>query len=318
MRRLRIRLTALAVLAVLVVLVAAGAGLVIVQRALLRESILDQTFDSDAARADALEDIGESTRALVVSLAVALPFVLLAVGVLAWWLVGRTLRPVEAAHRRQEQFVGDASHELRAPLARIRSELEVDAAHPETADLVRTHASVLRETIGLQRLVSDLLDLARGDAEAADREHSERVDLDDLVLRSVRRLRAERGITVDMSRVSAAQVTGDPEELARVVDNLLDNAERYATRTVTIELAEHDGHCVLAVADDGPGIPADQREAVFERFSRLDGARTTASGGSGLGLALVRDIVQRHGGTVFVDPQVQLGTRFVVRLPLRR
>ncbi len=318
MRSLRVRLTALAVVAVLVVLVAAGVGLVILQRALLRESILDQSFDSDAARTDALEDVGESTGALVASLAVALPFVLLAVGVLAWWLVGRTLRPVEAAHRRQQQFVADASHELRAPLARIRSELEVDAAHPGTADLARTHASVLRETIGLQRLVSDLLDLARSDAGAVSRDRAERVDLDDLVLRSVRRLRDEREIAVDMSGVSAAQVTGDPDELARVVDNLLDNAARYATSTVTLELAEHDGYCLLAVADDGPGIPADQREAVFERFSRLDGSRTTGSGGTGLGLALVRDIVERHGGTVIVDPQTQSGTRFVVRLPLRR
>ena len=251
------------------------------------------------------------------SLAVALPFVLLAVGVLAWWLVGRTLRPVEAAHRRQQQFVADASHELRAPLARIRSELEVDAAHPGTADLARTHASVLRETIGLQRLVSDLLDLARSDAGAVSRDRAERVDLDDLVLRSVRRLRDEREIAVDMSGVSAAQVTGDPDELARVVDNLLDNAARYAASTVTLELAEHDGDCVLGGRGRWTrhtGRPARSGFRALQPAGRVAHDRLR---GNRFGLALVRDIVERQGGTVIVDPQTQSGSRFVVTLPLR-
>ena len=97
--------------------------------------------------------------------------------------------------------------------------------------------------------------------------------------------------------------------------NLLDNARRYATATVSVELREHDGQAVLVVADDGPGIPADRRDDVFERFARLDEARSGRTGRAGLGLAIVHDIVERHGGTVTVDDAPGGGARFVVVLP---
>ncbi len=96
----------------------------------------------------------------------------------------------------------------------------------------------------------------------------------------------------------------------------MDNAARHARSTVTVTLAERDRHAVLAVADDGPGIPAERRDEVFERFTRLDEARTATAGGTGLGLAIARDIVVDHGGTIAVDPDHRPGARLVVTLPL--
>jgi signal transduction histidine kinase len=162
-------------------------------------------------------------------------------------------------------------------------------------------------------LIDDLLTLARGDAGA--RMPTEPVDLDDLVFEEVR---AERSpsIELDVSRVSAAQVTANRDELRRVVRNLIDNARRHARRTVTIELHETDGWATLVVGDDGPGIPADRRADVFERFTRLDESRTGA-GRAGLGLAIVRDIVTRHRGTVEIGESNAGGARVEVRLPCR-
>jgi signal transduction histidine kinase len=224
---------------------------------------------------------------------------------------------IETATRRQQQFVADASHELRNPLTRIRSELEVDAAHPESADLAATHRSILDETIALQQLVDDLLQLARADAGVAATPATRGpVDLDDVVLREAARLRASAAtITVDTSNVSGAQVSGDPAQLTRVVRNLADNAARHAAAAVTFTLTEQDHSAVLTVTDDGPGIPAEDRERVFERFTRVDDARNAAHGGAGLGLSITREIVQAHGGRVAIDPDHAPGTRVVVVLP---
>jgi len=307
--------------------------------------------------AGTLDDVKESTGILMASLLVAIPLVAALLGVLVWWLVGLTLRPVEAiraevaaiggsaldrrvpqpgsddeiarlaqtmnamldrvqsAARRQQQFVADASHELRSPLARIRSELEVDLAHPHDADLAATHRSVLNEAFGLQRLVEDLLHLARIDAGADDTRQGA-VDLDDIVLAHAFEMRAAGRVTVDTTRVTAAQVGGDARQLARAVSNIADNAARHATSGVTFSLAEHETIAVLAVSDDGPGIPPDQRDRVFERFTRLDDSRQGATGGSGLGLAIAREVIERHGGTITIDPDPAPGARFVITLPL--
>jgi len=262
------------------------------------------------------DDVDDSTEALGTSLVVAVPAVAALLAVLTWWLVGRTLRPVEAATRRERRFLADAAHELRSPLARIRSELEVDLAHPEHADLLATHRSVLDEATGLQALVERLLRLARIDAGAQPRRTAP-VDLDDIVLQCTRHLRAGGRVGVDTSGVSAAQVRGDRDELSGAVANLLDNAARHAASHVVLTLAEHDGHAVLTVADDGPGVPADQRERVFERFARVDDARSADAGGAGLGLAITREVVERHGGTVRIDADAATGARFVVTLPLQ-
>ena len=119
-----------------------------------------------------------------------------------------------------------------------------------------------------------------------------------------------------VSRTFALTIPELPASLSRVVGNLVDNAVRHARRVVTLDLREDGVDAVLTVTDDGPGIPADQHERIFDRFARVDGARVRDNGGSGLGLAITRDLVERHGGTVRVEPGLAEGARFVVRLPL--
>ena len=225
------------------------------------------------------------------------------------------LERVDDAAQRQRRFVADASHELRSPLTRIRTELEVDLAHPDQADLLATHASVLDETIGLQRLADDLLLVARADEGDVGEPRREPVDLDDIVLRVARRLRADDRVRVDLTGVGAGRVVGDPDLLARLVGNLADNAVRHAPSAVDLR----SGRATTARScspshDDGPGVPAAERERIFERFARVDGARSPSTGGTGLGLAIARDIAEQHGGTLVLDPTAT-GARFVLTLP---
>ena len=108
---------------------------------------------------------------------------------------------------------------------------------------------------------------------------------------------------------------GDAEQLARAVGNVVDNAVRHARTTVALSVAASGDDAVVAVSDDGPGIPPERRDEVFERFTRLDGARAAGEGGTGLGLAIARDVVVAHGGTIAVDPDHHPGARFVITLP---
>jgi signal transduction histidine kinase len=215
--------------------------------------------------------------------------------------------------RRQRQFIADASHELRSPLTGIRAQIEVDLAHPDRADWQATDRDVLEDTIRLQRLIDDLLALARA-AASSERSHREPVDLDEIVLSEARRLRVRTPHRVDTTAVSGAQLDGNPDELGRAVRNLLDNAARHACSTITVELRETDDAIGLVVADDGPGVPVDQRDRVFERFTRLDDARARDNGGAGLGLAIAHEIVAAHGGSITLDDAP--GARFVMTFPV--
>ncbi len=223
------------------------------------------------------------------------------------------LARLDDATRRQRRFVADASHELRSPLTGIRAQLEVDLAHPEGADWQTTDRDVLEDTIRLQRLVDDLLALARTEG-LVERSPRETVDLDEIVLSEARRLRARTQHRVDTSEVSGAQLDGNPDELARAVRNLLDNAARHARSAIHVSLHETERAVRFTVADDGPGIPAQQRDRIFERFTRLDNARARDTGGSGLGLAITHDIVVAHGG--FIALENAPGARFVVEFPI--
>jgi signal transduction histidine kinase len=223
---------------------------------------------------------------------------------------------LEDAQRRQHRFVADASHELRSPLTNIRAQLEVDLARPDEADPLETERSVLEETVRLEELVDDLLQSARADERVPAR--SEPVDLDDVVFREAERIRTREAITVDASGVSGAQLLGDRDQLTRAVRNLLENAARYARERVSLTLTEDEalGEITFSVADDGPGVPAEARERIFERFARLDESRARGAGGTGLGLAITRDIVTRHGGKISVDAAYTDGARLVLRLPV--
>jgi signal transduction histidine kinase len=221
---------------------------------------------------------------------------------------------VEGASRREQRFVADASHELRIPLTRMRSELEVDLTDPANANLVATHRSVLEEVGTLQRLVEDLLHLARSDDHTNPLKASP-VDIDDLVLAEADRLRANGGLVVDTVRISAAQTIGDPAQLARAIRNLCDNAAHHARTRISMATTEDNGVIRVSVTDDGPGIPEHERSRVFERFARIDEARGDASGGTGLGLAITRDIIERHGGAITIEGPADGGATFIVVLP---
>lgn len=235
--------------------------------------------------------------------------------------IGRLARTLnlmlERLHKsgeRQRQFVADAAHELRTPLTRIRTTVEVDLAQPDDAVPTRTNAEIRREAIGLQRLIDDLLLLASSD-DGRSTLRGRPVDLDDVVRTEVREHPAERPVRIDASGVLACDVVGDEGQLRRVVQNLLSNAVRHASTSVEVSLRQSDGLVELVVDDDGPGIPADQRESVFGRFTRLDEARTRDAGGAGLGLAIALDIVTRHDGSITVTDSPLGGARVIVALP---
>jgi signal transduction histidine kinase len=234
------------------------------------------------------------------------------VGRLAQTMNAMLARLDEGAER-QRRFVSDASHELQSPLTSLRARLEVNLGSPVEPDWrVGEHESLL-EVTEMQRLVDDLLTLARLDARVASR-HPVPVDLDDLVLEEAGRLRTRGRVTVDVHQVSAGQVLGDPDQLRRALRNVFENAERYAVREVTASVRETGATVEVCIADDGIGVPVDQRDRIFERFARVDDARTRDDESTGLGLAITREIVVAHGGGISVRNS-DSGACFVIELP---
>jgi signal transduction histidine kinase len=289
-----------------------------------------------------------------VLLAGGLPVLLLVVVALTYWLTGRSLAPVEAiraevaeisqadlvrripvpgtrdeiarlaetmnamlarlgaAQLTQRRFVADASHELRSPLATLASSLEL--AEQDGWRISPEQLAGMREEVHrLAGMVDGLLLLARAD-ERGLRPGRADVDLDDLVDAERTRLRRTTHLTVHAD-LQPVKIYGDRATLAQVVRNLTDNAARYARSTVRLTVATRDGQAVLEVADDGPGIPAADRDRVFDRFVRLDTARQRSRGGAGLGLAIVREIVSAHGGRIEVVDAPEGGSGFHIVFP---
>ena len=225
-----------------------------------------------------------------------------------------TLDRLEDAVVRQRRFIADASHELRSPITVLRTQLEVALAHPDPAlwpDLV---SDALEDTVRLQDLATDLLLLARLDAAEAVRAHP--LDLAELCRTAIDARHADR-LPIDATLQPGIIVEGNRSWLTRLLTNLLDNAQRHADQHIELTLrADPDGRtAVLEVIDDGPGIPDADRDRVFERFTRLDDARSRDFGGAGLGLAIARDIAGHHQGTLTAEPRPD-GARIVARLPL--
>ena len=206
---------------------------------------------------------------------------------------------LDTATTRQRQFVGDAAHELRSPIASLRVQLEVAQRLDQTGAMRELTEDALVDVDRLSQLIDDLLTLARSD-ERGPTQVRLPVDLAELACAAVAGYRDAR-VPVgyqDAEGAGPVIVLGDRDGLYRVLVNLLDNAVRYANSAVTVEVARMDPQAVLRVADDGPGVPANKRERVFDRFYRLDTARARPQGGTGLGLPIVREIVTSHGGTV--------------------
>ncbi|MET8155588.1 ATP-binding protein [Sphaerisporangium sp. NPDC005289] len=306
--------------------------------------------------ARSFKDVADSLTTTVHMLVIGTPMLLVLLGAAGWLIIGRTLRPITAlrrgaaeisgtarAHRlpvpvardevqelaitlngmlarlegaeaSQRALISDAAHELRSPLASIRLQLEVALGHPpDEQEWRETAEGVLEDTLRLSRLAEGLLTLARLD-EHRRPARRQPVDLAELVGATAGRYDPAM---VKITGVEPAVVEGDALDLGRVLVNLLDNAVRHACARVTVELRARGGEAEVTVTDDGPGIPEADRERVFNRFTRLDSARSSDDGGAGLGLAIVRETVRAHGGAVRLE-DAGPGVRAVVRLPLSR
>ena len=226
------------------------------------------------------------------------------------------LTRLDAAQQQQRRLVSDTAHELRSPIASIRAQLEVALDHPEQQDWPQTAQDVLADTLRLASLAEDLLVLARLDEHRPRQAAGKPVDLAALVTEEVERSAGGR-VPVTAQTGGPYVVTGEAEGLRRLLRNLIDNALRYAKSRVEVAAHREDSEVVLTVSDDGPGIPEADRERAFDRFVRLDDARSrdeTQTGGAGLGLAIVRAIARAHGGSAYLEGSTP-GLRAVVRIP---
>ena len=296
-----------------------------------------------------LDEVRESVATLVRALWWGGPVLVLFVGLIAWLLVGRALRPVEQlratvetisrstleqrvdvppshdevarlattmntmlerlqrSRDHERRFVSDASHELRSPLASIRAQLEVGGD-------VAVRAGVLADTIRLERIVGDLMELARSEETTGRPEAT--VALDVIVADEITAVQRCSPIEITADGIDDTVVRGRSDALARVTRNLLDNAVRHAEARILVGLHHTDGWAELTVDDDGPGVPVESEHRIFDRFARLDESRDRSTGGVGLGLAVVRAVVEHHGGTVGCARSPLGGARFLVRLPV--
>jgi signal transduction histidine kinase len=218
---------------------------------------------------------------------------------------------LETAVARERQFVSDASHELQSPIAALKAALASPSNDPfdARARLASAASSLQR----LELLADELLTLEAGSPASA--APLQAIDVDDLVLSEAAHLRSHSRLNVSVSEVSSGQVLAREMDLARVIENLASNAARHAKDEVRFSLREEGGMVRLSVMDNGPGVPEELREQVFERFYRADSDRNRNGGGNGLGLAIVRELVERSGGSVFVETGESGGAKFVVELP---
>ena len=232
------------------------------------------------------------------------------------------LARLENSFTEQQRFVADASHELRTPLAVLRGETEVSLAQSRSIDEYKASLNLIKdEAERLSRIVEDLFVLAR---QPADRRAVSRqpVRLDKIVEecgRAAQVLAAQKSLKLTVAPGTPLSLNGDDELLQRMILNLLDNAVKYtpAGGEISVELKPSNGDARLTVRDNGIGIPARDQPHVFDRFYRVDKARSRALGGAGLGLSIARQIAEAHGGTVSVESSAG-GSVFTVELPVRK
>lgn len=302
-----------------------------------------------------LKPVTDSVAALSATLLFLVPGLTAAIAAAAWLIIGRTLRPVDAitaqvneiggesldervpqpaaddeighlastmnrmldrlqqARDTQRQWISDASHELRSPITATLSTLEVARSHPDKTNWAATADTLHDESARLAALVDDLLLLARLD-ETGTVSHVADVDLDELCLSEAGRPHPS---PVHVHIQDPVRVAGSLPNLTRALRNLVDNAARHAAGRVDITLGRDNGAAIIHVDDDGPGIPEERREQIFDRFSRLDESRHRANGeGAGLGLAIAKGIITRHQGTLTVDESPRGGARLTITLPV--
>ncbi|HEX6623095.1 MAG TPA: heavy metal sensor histidine kinase [Pyrinomonadaceae bacterium] len=230
---------------------------------------------------------------------------------------------LDEAFTHVRRFTADASHELRTPLTVLHGELEEMARQPQlTPELSERVGSALEETERLSKIVESLLSISRLDAGEAhvEKAHFDLAELAGTMTEFLRLLAEDKNISLSSRTRGPVGVEGDPARLKQVVVNLLDNAIKYTPEGGSVEVSvEASGNrAVLQVSDSGVGIPGDALPHVFERFYRVDKARSRHLGGTGLGLAIVKSICAAHGGRVSVESEEGKGSRFRVELPLAR
>ncbi len=218
---------------------------------------------------------------------------------------------LDGSQQRQRRFIADASHELRSPVAASKAQLEVALAHPENTDWPAAARRMLGEHEHLSQFIDDLLALSRMDEIGLGTVTE--VDVEDLIMGET--INPE-GTKITTEIEGEVKIEGNRLRLRRALRNLIDNATRHAEERVSIEARTDGDTCVIHVDDDGPGVPEEQREVIFDRFTRLDDARGRDEGGTGLGLAIVRRIVELHDGDIRCADSPSGGARFTMRLPL--
>jgi signal transduction histidine kinase len=226
--------------------------------------------------------------------------------------VNEMLDRLESASRFEQEFVSNASHELRSPLTTLLATTERALGDPTNADWPAVADVITREGRRLDGIIADLFWLARHDENHLEAESVD-VDLDDLLYEEASRVRSMSALGVDTAAVQPTRVIGDPTMFKRMIRNVVDNAMRYAHSELVFDSHFEDDDAVILVSDDGEGIDVEESARYFERFSRADSARSRRSGGTGLGLAIVTEIALRHGGSArFVE--VATGTRIELRV----
>ncbi|MEN3304212.1 MAG: hypothetical protein V7603_414 [Micromonosporaceae bacterium] len=233
------------------------------------------------------------------------------IGHLAQTMNGMLAR-LEDSTRKQRRFVADASHELRSPLAAIRTSLEVGLAHPDKAPWPVIAERAMRQSVRLEDMIEQLLLLARADErQLAAKRQPVPVNA---VLREIAETSA-RGLDVVIDAPNEVATVGNPDHLRRLFGNVTENAARYARTRIVITARAAADRVTVEIDDDGPGIPEVDRERVFDRFVRLDTSRGRGSGTTGLGLAIAREIAIAHGGHIAITESPMGGARVIVTLP---
>jgi signal transduction histidine kinase len=310
--------------------------------------------------ATSLAQVDAATNSLAWSLTAALPALIAVLALTITFAVGRSLRPIErirrqavsigldlsqrvpvpqsrdevsrlavtvnqmldrlqASAQRQERFIGDASHELRSPLAAIRAQVEVALVLGDKADVMGTLEQVEAKATVMTALIEDLLFLAHTD-EGRQRRSFSPIDLDEIILGEFHRLEALGNVNVRLGRLDAVRTSGSSRDLARMVRNIGDNAARHARTEVSIGIEAKGNSAVITIANDGPPVPAEDQQRIFDRFTRLDDARSRrpGDGGSGLGLAIAQEVAAAHGGQIVLSslPNPEYSAAFVITLPI--
>lgn len=228
----------------------------------------------------------------------------------------QTLERLERLFRSQQRFLADVSHELRTPLTSVRGNLDLMRRMGEYDE--ESMSVIQDETERMSRLLGDLLLLARADSGGLPLRH-EPVELDNILFDVYRQVsRIEKPVTLELREVDQVGILGDEDRLKQLMLNLVDNAVKYTPPggTVRLSLAKENGWAHLSVSDTGVGIPPEDLPHIFDRFYRVDKARSRAQGGSGLGLAIAKWVAQAHGGGIQVKSTPGMGTTFTVSLPV--